>query len=424
MTAGRPSTRLLAVALLAAVCLLPGTASARRNGYFGNCANCHKDEMGTQVAISFTPDQFEPGALVRVRVDVSLEGAAVAGFFLTSGGVGELIPVGGDTRSNGTQATHTEPKGMSGGSASFELDWQAPNDPRGVHFQLYGVGANGNNNSGGDAAAVPIAVDRIFGCEGTLFYRDFDGDGYGTDLVPPLLDCAAPLGYAPLNNDCSEDDAMLNPGMTEVCNMKDDDCDTRIDEFAAPHCGVGLCMRYAEYCDPNAPCFPGEPMPEMCNGLDEDCDGVVDQGALCTGDLVCHQAVCKTMDEALAIDPNFVPFEGSDPEPVGQGGSAGTSSGGTSSGGMSGAAGSSMTPLGGSSAGLAGSGGSVAVGSGGMTSSAAGMASSNTAPAVPEAAAGCGVARRFAMSSWGWLCLLALFGLALHARRQAYVPVA
>jgi hypothetical protein len=401
--------------ILAAICLLPGTASARRNGYFGNCGNCHKDETGTQVALTFTPDQFEPGDRVRVRVDVMWPGASVGGFFLSSGGVGELIPVGGDTRSNGTQATHTEPKGMNDGSVSFELDWQAPNEPRGVHFQLYGVGANGNNNSGGDAAATPIAADRIFGCDGTMFYRDFDGDGYGTDLVPPLLDCVAPLGYAAQGNDCSEDDAMLNPGMPELCNMIDDDCDTRVDEFAAPHCGVGLCLRYAEYCDATAPCFPGEPMPEMCNGLDDDCDDVVDQGALCTGDLVCHQAFCKTLDEALAIDPNFVPFQGSDPTASAGSGGGGGSSGST---GLTAGGGSTSPSTGGGGA----SGGSTALGSGGSLPSSGGNGSDNSANPESAAAAGCGIAVGGAAASASWLVALVLFGLVMGFRARKTVP--
>lgn len=409
MTAGRPPIRSLAVALLAAVCLLPSTAQARRNGYFGLCSNCHKDETGAQVSLTVTPDQFEPGALVRLRVEVNYPGASVAGFFVSSGGLGELIPVGGDTRSNGTQATHTEPKGMNGGSVSFEVDWQSPNEARGVHFQVYGVGANGNNNSGGDSAATPITLDRVFGCEPTTFYRDFDGDGYGTDLVPPLQDCVAPIGYSALGADCSEDDAMLNPGMPELCNMIDDDCDTRVDEFAAPSCGVGMCMRYAEYCDPLAPCFPGDPMPEMCNGLDDDCDGVVDQGELCSDDLVCHQAFCKTLDEALAIDPNFVPFQGSDPVPSGGSGGA--------TGGTIGIPAGGSNSTGGSTSLTAGSGGSTPVG---IAGSATGSGGTSANPQGPEAAAasGCGVAGRLANFHWGWLSALSLLGLAVHARRS------
>lgn len=167
-----------------------------------------------------------------------------------------------------------------------------------------------------------------------------------------------------------------------------------------------MCMRYAEYCDPLAPCFPGDPMPEMCNGLDDDCDGVVDQGELCSDDLVCHQAFCKTLDEALAIDPNFVPFQGSDPVPSGGSGGA--------TGGMSG------TPAGGnggSTSLTAGSGGSTPVG---IAGSATGSGGTSANPQGPEAAAasGCGVAGRLANFHWGWLSALSLLGLAVHARRS------
>jgi hypothetical protein len=205
--------------------------------------------------------------------------------------------------------------------------------------------------------------------------------------------------------------------MAEMCNMIDDDCDTRIDEFAAPHCGVGLCLRYAEYCDPNAPCYPGDPTPEMCNGLDEDCDGVVDQGELCTEGLVCHQAFCKTLDEALAIDPNFVPFQGSDPTATaGTAGSGGGSGGGSGSAGVTAGGGSTSPSLGGSV-----SGGSSAVGSGGNLPSSAGNGSSNLAP-ESAAATGCGIAGHRTSSSLGWLAGLALFGLVMGFRARRTVP--
>ncbi|HKU44926.1 MAG TPA: MopE-related protein [Polyangiales bacterium] len=71
----------------------------------------------------------------------------------------------------------------------------------------------------------------------------------------------------------------------ELCNDKDDDCDTVIDEgfMVGTQCGsnVGECRQGRMECDPNgmSVCV-GEKKPsaEVCDGLDNDCDGVVDNG--------------------------------------------------------------------------------------------------------------------------------------------------
>jgi MYXO-CTERM domain-containing protein len=213
------------------------------------------------------------------------------------------------------------------------------------------VAANNNNAFTGDSVA-QTKVTRIFGCEGKTYYRDFDGDGYGSVMFPTTMDCATPIGFAPNSGDCDENDASTNPGAAETCNNADDNCDGRIDEFAAPSCGVGLCRRYADYCAETAPCRPGDPMDEECDGLDDDCDGLVDEGKLCAGDLVCQGAACKTLEAALLADPSWVPTE--DGSPVTPHGGAGGSSGAAGSGGISGSsssAGAGGTGVGGSGAG-------------------------------------------------------------------------
>jgi hypothetical protein len=306
-----------------------------------------------------TPDQFNLGDTVRIAVTVSGSAINVGGFYLTTAGKGVLTPVGGDARSSGTQATHTSPKNANGGSVTFEVDWKAPSDPFALHLSAYGVAANGSNTPQGDSAAMPIVnIDRLVGCTGAMYFRDFDGDGYGTSLVPPILDCSAPAGYVDKGGDCSEEDPAINPGAQEVCNNVDDDCDGEVDDNAAPTCGVGLCRRYAEYCSATAPCFPGTPTPEACNGLDDDCDGKVDQGALCMGGMVCQAAECKTLDAALAADPTFVPDEGTDPTTIPMTGTGGTGAAGSTSG----------------------SGGSPVVGGGGSTTPATGGTPTQSMP--------------------------------------------
>ena len=63
----------------------------------------------------------------------------------------------------------------------------------------------------------------------TAFFRDQDGDGYGT-LLDGGLACTAPPGYVADSSDCQDQDAAINPGAAEVCNGVDDDCDGSVDE--------------------------------------------------------------------------------------------------------------------------------------------------------------------------------------------------
>ncbi|MBX3245640.1 MAG: lamin tail domain-containing protein [Myxococcales bacterium] len=124
-------------------------------------------------------------------------------------------------------------------------------------------GADGGSDAGRDAG----------GCV------DEDGDGYGEG-------CA-------LGPDCDDDDATVNPGATEVCDGRDNDCDGNVDEeVAGPLCGLtaGVCAgararcRGAEgflACDAEDYGDDFELVETACDGLDNDCDGEVDEGCPC-----------------------------------------------------------------------------------------------------------------------------------------------
>ncbi len=69
------------------------------------------------------------------------------------------------------------------------------------------------------------------GVEGSLYYRDADGDGYGDPSVS-LQTCEAPGGYVLDNTDCDDADATINPGAVELCDDGiDNNCNGEIDEF-------------------------------------------------------------------------------------------------------------------------------------------------------------------------------------------------
>ena len=164
----------------------------------------------------------------------------------------------------------------------------------------------------GDAAVNPSvtevcdAVDN--NCNGDVdgdatdfgtFYVDTDGDGYGVD-AGVVNACAAPAGTAAIAGDCDDDNAAVNPGFAELCDLIDNDCDGAVDDspvdtttfytdadgdgYGDPTSAESACVAganqstNAEDCDDtDAEVHPGAA--ERCDDLDDDCDGVADDGA-------------------------------------------------------------------------------------------------------------------------------------------------
>ncbi len=108
-----------------------------------------------------------------------------------------------------------------------------------------------------------------------VLYPDLDGDGYGSLADgETLLDCPPVAGYSENFDDCNDADASINPGMPEICNGVDDNCDRRADNDPVTVCGVGACQVVVPGCD--MACTPGTPTAEVCNEIDDDCNGLVD----------------------------------------------------------------------------------------------------------------------------------------------------
>jgi len=137
--------------------------------------------------------------------------------------------------------------------------------------------------------------------EGTVWYLDADGDGYGTD-ADTVTACAAPEGYVDASGDCDEESAEVHPGMPDdTCDGVNNDCDEETDEDAelptwyadtdgdgygsdrdtATGCTApdGYVALYGDCDEENAEVHPGMP-DDTCDGVNNDCDEETDEDAV------------------------------------------------------------------------------------------------------------------------------------------------
>lgn len=107
------------------------------------------------------------------------------------------------------------------------------------------------------------------------YYEDLDGDGYGTYTVISSTSSTPPAGYASVAGDCDDNNALVNPGITEsiantnVCDDLDNDCDLTIDEGSVAGCNNALACNY----NPLATCNEGCDFNTLNWYLDADGDG-------------------------------------------------------------------------------------------------------------------------------------------------------
>lgn len=133
-------------------------------------------------------------------------------------------------------------------------------------------------------------------CQDQTFYRDLDNDGYG-NTNNTIVACMAPTGFVAEKDDCDDLDPSINPGMPEICDGIDNNCDGQIDEGVITYYyldydedGYGditteipSCSVIAGYITIGGDCDDANDLihpaaVEVCDGIDNNCDGQVDEG--------------------------------------------------------------------------------------------------------------------------------------------------
>ena len=140
------------------------------------------------------------------------------------------------------------------------------------------------------------AIDEGF--EVDIYYLDADGDTYG-DLTAPVVSCTPVAGYSAVGGDCDDDEYWAHPGLSELCDEIDNNCNGIIDEdlvftdFVPDADGDGFgdamgpvatdCIPPAGYVIDTTDCDDTDAWVhpsaiESCNGIDDNCSGIIDEG--------------------------------------------------------------------------------------------------------------------------------------------------
>ena len=288
----------LAAALFALLIVcLPQRALAHAAGWPSEgCSGCHGGGKVPTVTITSDLATVSPGQLVNLTVSISATNGHGAGFYFEAS-AGKLSVVESGTKLLGNGITQSARRTGTGSVTTFKVGWTAPATSGGVDFNAWGNSVNSDNSSFGDAAGNAF-LSFAYGCPGTKYYPDYDGDGVGAVANGYTIACSVPLYYSARGDDCNDAQKANFPGNPEICDGVDNNCNGQVDEAltfstycidtdgdghgaagqatmtgCAPKKGYGVCD--SDCNDADDAVYPGHA--EVCDGKDNNCDGKIDE---------------------------------------------------------------------------------------------------------------------------------------------------